>query len=252
MNEKLEALLSLRQSVDALQSLPTQLNDLLLLKPIVEGLTTTVKDVQASITDFSGKYDALLKIAASNTQAVKTLQVEVSSLQATVQSQAAEILQIRAEENDSEQYSRLPNMELHGWAVSPGENLVSCMSELASKLSLADSFQPSDILEIHRLPAKRDGIPPVIVRFSSVRAKETWMAARGTLRSLSQTRVLPRLYFNDNLTRANKELFWQARQNGKAKGYKFVWVKRGKIFAKKSEDADLIRINRLTDIDKIV
>ncbi|CAN7977171.1 unnamed protein product [Ixodes persulcatus] len=252
MNKKLEALLSLKESVDALQTIPTRLNELLLLKPIVEGLTTTVSDVQASIADFSGKYDILLKAATSNTQAVKTLQDEVSSLQATVQSQAAEILQVRAAQNDSEQYSRLPNLELHGLAVSPGENLISCISELASKLSLADSFQPSDILEIHRLPAKRDGIPPVLVRFYSVRAKETWMAERGTLRSLCQTEGLPRLYFNENLTRSNKELFWQARQKARAKGYKFIWVKRGKIFAKKSEGADLIRITRLTDIDKIV
>ncbi|KAG0419837.1 hypothetical protein HPB47_003850, partial [Ixodes persulcatus] len=100
MNKKLEALLSLKESVDALQTIPTRLNELLLLKPIVEGLTTTVRDVQASIADFSGKYDILLKAATSNTQAVKTLQDEVSSLQATVQSQAAEILQVRAAQND--------------------------------------------------------------------------------------------------------------------------------------------------------
>lgn len=78
------------------------------------------------------------------------------------------------------------------------------------------------------------------------------MAKRGTLRLLSQKGCLPKLYFSDNLTRTNKELFWQARQKGKAQGYKFVWVKRAKIFAKKSENSELVRINQLADIDKIV
>ncbi|CAN7984886.1 unnamed protein product [Ixodes hexagonus] len=234
VNVKLEALLSLKVSVDALQTLPAKLDELLLLKPIVEELKSTVQDVQTSVDFFSAEYDSLLKLATSNELAVKTLQDEISGLQATVRSQATKILQMRAEKNDSEQYSRLPNLEMHGLPLSPDENLISYMADLANKLSIGSSFHPSDIQEIHRLPAKRDGIQPVLVRFSSVIVKETWMAKRGTLRSLSQKGSLPKLYFNDNLTRANKELFWQARQKGKAQGYKFVWVKRAKIFAKKA------------------
>lgn len=252
MNAKLEALLSLKQSVDSLEVLPAKLDELLALGPIVECLQTTVKDVQTSIADFSAKYNSLLTLATSNNQTVKALQAEVSDLQAKVQSQATEILKIRTEQNDSEQYSRLANMELHGLPTSPGENLVASIAELASKLSIAKTFQCSDIQEVHRLPGRRDGIAPVLIRFSSVSLKEAWMAERGALRLLSQTGGIPRLYFNDNLTRANKELFWLARQKGKAQGYKFVWVKRGKIFAKKSEGSDLIRVNQITDIDSIV
>lgn len=252
VNVKLEALLSLKVSVDSLQTLPAKLDELLLLKPTVEELKSTVKDLQASVDFFSAQYDSLLKLATSNELAVKTLQHEISGLQATVRSQATEISRIQAEQNDSEQYSRLPNLELHGLPYSSDENLITYIAELASKLSIDNSFHPSDIHEIHRLPAKRDGIPPVLVRFSSVKMKETWMAKRGTLRLLSQKGCLPKLYFNDNLTRTNKELFWQARQKGKVQGYKFVWVKRAKIFAKKSENSELVRINQLADIDKIV
>lgn len=252
MNAKLEALLSLKQSVDSLEVLPAKLDELLALGPIVQCLQTTVKDVETSISDFSAKYNSLLTLATSNNQTVKALEAEVSDLQAKVQSQATEILKIRTEQNESEQYSRLANMELHGLPISPGENLVASIAELASKLSIAKTFQCSDIQEVHRLPGRRDGIPPVLIRFSSVSLKEAWMAERGALRLLSQTGGIPRLYFNDNLTRANKELFWLARQKGKAQGYKFVWVKRGKIFAKKSEGSDLIRVNQITDIDSIV
>ncbi|CAN7989487.1 unnamed protein product, partial [Ixodes hexagonus] len=252
VNVKLEALLFLKVSVDALQALPAKLDELLLLKPIVEELKSTVQDVQASVNFFSAQYDSLLKLATSTELAVKTLQDEISDLQATVRSQATKILQVRVKQNDGEQYSRLPNLELQGLPLSPDENLISCMADLASKLSIDSSFHPSDIQESHRFPAKREGILPFLVQFSSVRVKETWMAKPGMLRSLSQKGCLPKLYFNDNLTRANKGLFWQARQKGKAQCYKFVWVKRAKIFAKKSEDSELVRINQLADIDKLV
>ncbi|KAG0443419.1 hypothetical protein HPB47_014943, partial [Ixodes persulcatus] len=82
MNAKLEALLSLKQSVDSLEVLPAKLDELLALGPIVQCLQTTVKDVETSISDFSAKYNSLLTLATSNNQTVKALEAEVSDLQA--------------------------------------------------------------------------------------------------------------------------------------------------------------------------
>ncbi|KAM7284579.1 serine/arginine repetitive matrix protein 1, partial [Ixodes scapularis] len=112
-------------SVDSLGVLSAKLDELLALGPTVECLQTTVKDVETSIGDFSAKYNSPLTLATANNQTVKALQAEVSDLQAKVSpdSQATEILKIRTEQNDSEQYSRLANMELHGLPTSPGENL---------------------------------------------------------------------------------------------------------------------------------
>ncbi|CAN7942880.1 unnamed protein product [Ixodes pacificus] len=248
VNVKLEALLSLKVSVDSLLTLPAKLDELLQLKSTVEELKSTVKDLQTSVDFFSAQYDSLLKLATSNELAVKTLQHKISGLQATVRSQATEISRIQAEQNDSEQYSRLPNLELHGLPYSSDENLSTYIAELVSKLSIDHSFHPSDIQEIHRLSAKRDGIPPVLVRFSSVKMKETWMAKRGTLRLLSQKESHLKLFFNDNLTSANKELFWLARTGAKEKGYRFVWTKNSKIFARKAEGAPAIRINTKNDL----
>lgn len=128
----------------------------------------------------------------------------------------------------------------------PNENLTERMSELAGKLGLAD-FHPADILAIHRLPSKKDSSPIVLVRFASVRIRDKWMSTRGSLKPLFESRKIPKLFFNENLTHANRQLFWLARERGKAKNYKFVWVKSCKIYAKKLESSSLVKITRSSD-----
>lgn len=251
MNEKLEGLLSLKGSVDSLMTLSAKLNELLALKPIVESLRETVNGLQHSMDFFSADYDRLLKLATTNEQNGKALQTELSHLKSTVEAQASEIQEMRVALNDNEQHSRLPNLEVHGLPVSPHEDLMSFAETLSKKLKISN-FQKSDILALHRLPAKYAKNPPILIKFASVHMKESWMAARGTLRSLGQDSSLPRLYLNDNLTHANKELFWRARQKGKEQGYKFVWVTRAKIYAKKAVGSPPVRINSSLDLEKIL
>lgn len=251
MNEKLEGLLSLKCSVDSLMTLSAKLNELLALKPIVESLRETVNGLQHSMDFFSADYDRLLKLATTNEQNGKALQTELSHLKSTVEAQASEIQEMRVALNDNEQHSRLPNLEVHGLPVSPDEDLMSFAETLSKELNISN-FQKSDILALHRLPTKYAKNPPILIRFASVHMKESWMAARGTLRSLGQDSSLPRLYLNDNLTHANKELFWRARQKGKEQGYKFVWVTRAKIYAKKAVGSPPVRINSSLDLEKIL
>jgi hypothetical protein len=54
----------------------------------------------------------------------------------------------------------------------------------------------------------------------------------------------------EQLTPRNKKLLFIARQAGQNKGYKFVWVRGGKIFARKDQGEVLIRIQSEDDIRK--
>lgn len=251
VNEKLDILLSLKENVDSLLQLPAKVDHLLALKPVVDRLSDTVSTVQASIEFFSEKYDSVLSLVVTNGKAVKALEVEVGSLRETVSVQSSLIERLQTEVNDIEQYSRLPNLEVRGLSYTTGEDLRMVVSDLATKLHLTN-HKPSDVLSVHRLPTKQDKTPDIIVRFASVNIKETWMAARGKLRSLYRDGVLPLLFLNDNLTRTNRELFWLARAKGKEKKFKFVWVKSGRIFARKDEGSRLVRISCASDLEKLV
>ena len=85
-----------------------------------------------------------------------------------------------------------------------------------------------------------------------MQTRERWLSSRRLLGPLAREKVLPRLFFNENLTRANKELFWRARSKGNEKQYKYVWVKNAKIYAKKTESTPVLRINCVSDLGLIV
>ncbi|CAN7946868.1 unnamed protein product [Ixodes hexagonus] len=158
---------------------------------------------------------------------------------------------MRDEINNGEQYSRLHNLEIHGLPMLPDENLTQRISDLATKLELAN-FDAKDILAVHRLPAKPGFIPIVLIKFSTKQVKDCWLSARGKLRQLIQAGTVPKLFFNDNLTKQNRELFWMVSERAEEKQYKFTWVKNGKIFAKKNEGSSLLRIYRVADLNTIV
>lgn len=251
LEARLECLTLLKANVDTLLELPTQMNQLLTLKPVVESLKSAVTEVQESIAFLSAKYDSVLSTATNNAAAINELRSETTSLKTVVTEQSQIIEHLQEELNDSEQYSRLSNIEIHGLPQSPTENLVSVVSELACKLGLGD-FRPNDIVAVHRLPSRRDGPPVVLVRLASVSLREQWLATRGKLRTLAADSSLPKLYLNENLTRRNRELFWMVRERARVKQYKFTWVKTGKLFAKKSESSPVVRIYRMVDLEKIV
>ncbi|CAN8000460.1 unnamed protein product, partial [Ixodes hexagonus] len=201
-------------SVDTLLLLPSKVDQLLAIKPAVDELRRTVDNLQSTVDSFSMKYDSVLALAKDNEESVKVLQKEFSTLSIAVEEQSQEISRLRGELNDSQQYSRRCNMELHGLPLVPGEDLIKILQDLSLKLSLP-SFQSSDVLAIHRLPTKRDSAPTVLIRFASMTIKDVWMAARSRLHKLGQSDNQPRLFFNENLTQANRELFWMARSKGK-------------------------------------
>lgn len=251
LHEKIDSLMTVKKSVDSLCNLPAKVDELMALKPAFDFLQSTVGEVQKSIEFLSNQYDSVLSRVAASELALRETQAETASLRATVSEQSLTINQLRDEVNEAEQYSRLSNLEISGLPVLPGENLAVRVCDLADRIGLS-GFQAIDIQAVHRLPSRKDKTPVVLIRFRSVSIKDRWMSARSNVRSLAEAESGSRIYFNENLTRANRELFWLARNQGKEKKYKFVWVKNGKIFARKLENAPLVRINHANDLEKLV
>ncbi|XP_040062936.1 uncharacterized protein LOC115330505 [Ixodes scapularis] len=232
VNEKLDSLLSLKASVNLLLELPAKKNELLLLKPTIDLMKVTVEEVQTSISFLGTKYDSLLATVSAHATDMNELRTEVASLKDTVCEQAHTIQSLQTELNDADQRGRQHSMEIHGMTVKPDEALPSILAGLADKLGIP-GHQTADVVSVFRLPGKRAIKPPILVKFTSAATKDKWMQARCKLRQLSHDNPPERLYFNGSLTQTNRELFWQARALGKKRGYKFVWVKNARIFARK-------------------
>ncbi|KAG0425563.1 hypothetical protein HPB47_027277 [Ixodes persulcatus] len=163
VHQKLDLLLSLKETVESLKELHPKVDSLLSLRQTVDTMRDTIATMQESLTFFSSEYDILVKATASQDKAIKELQSETITLRSTVLEQAREIQKLKADQNDTDQASRLCNMEIHGIPFSPRENLVDLMTGLAGKLNI-ESFQLADVVAAHRLPAKPGTVPPLLIR----------------------------------------------------------------------------------------
>lgn len=68
LEARLECLTLFKANVDTLLELPTKMNQLLTLKPVVESLKSALTEVQESIAFLSAKCDSLLSTATNNAQ----------------------------------------------------------------------------------------------------------------------------------------------------------------------------------------
>lgn len=136
------------------------------------------------------------------------MQAESSSLRATAAEQSGVIQRLQCGIKDSEQYSCRVNLDARGLAVMHTENLNESLKGLALKLNLLTP-QLGEILAVHRLPLRENVVPAVLMRFSFSGLGDKWLNAHSRLRALREVGSETKVFFNENLTRANKELFWR-------------------------------------------
>ncbi|XP_045502181.1 uncharacterized protein LOC123699300 [Colias croceus] len=59
------------------------------------------------------------------------------------------------------------------------------------------------------------------------------------------------IYFNERLTQENRNLFRAARQQTKACGYKYCWIKNGVVYIRKQEGNPAIAIKKQEDLHQL-
>lgn len=250
VNNKLDMLLSIKTSVDRLLPLPAKVDELLSLKPALEELKGQVGDLQASVEFCSGQYDTLLDMVKGNEERTGNLESELANVKGIVGEQSHTITQLQSDLSDMQTFVNKSTLEIYGVPYGQNEDLCLLLINIATKLELPVP-QQSDFNELSRLPSKRGTAAPILVTFASCDVRERWMSYRSRLRKLPKSDALSSVFFNEHLTRVCRELFWKARVRGKDMGFKFVWVKSGKIYAKKAEGMDIVRVTNVQDLEKI-
>ena len=109
-----------------------------------------------------------------------------------------------------------------------------------SKLSV--SIKDDQIVAIHKLKKRRDGITPIIIKFTSNAAKFQIMKSRRKLKG-------QKIFINDHLTQRNTALERKARQLKKEKRIDSSWTWNGRIFIKETETSMKREIKHQKDLD---
>lgn len=205
----------------------------------------TVMHIEKSVKLMSDSYDEVLKKMKEHDSDIKELKKKVNELEQ--ERKTDETAQIKTELNKLEQYGRMNNLEVHGLAETPNENLLDKLNTIADKIQ-APRLTKDNVEAVHRVPNKAKKVPMVIVRFVNRNDRNMWLQNKQKLRREASA---DNVYLQENMTASNRKLFYDVRMKAKYLGYKFVWHKEGISYVRKQEGEATIRIENEDDLAKI-
>lgn len=200
---------------------------------------------------YAEKYDDMIKKQNEMLDVIKNQQNKIDSL--SNKCKHLEVLNSALEQrvHTLEQTDRSKNIEISGLNMKNSEKLPCLMEKIAGALG-------APLVDVEKawragrpIPGRRP--PNLIVRLRSESARDLWLGKKNLLRSSKQ--IYPEdaddnsVYLNEDLTKYNRELLWNAKQKMK-NTFKFIWVKGGKVLCKREENARTKHIMTLADIDK--
>lgn len=205
--------------------------------------------INTSIEFLEQKYEDVRQELSLRSEAVIDLERENKSLRASVSDLQSRLSQLELQ-------SRACNVEVQCVPEFKNENLVAMIDQVASVIKC--DINSKDVITCTRvMKLNKDSPRPrsVLVKFSSPRARDTFLAASIEFNKKAKTNSdklntshlgiggdMKPVYICEHLTPAVKALHAEARLCSKKLGYRFVWVKNGRIFMRKSDKSDYIYI----------
>lgn len=226
------------------------------LQSSVDDLHSKQQSSSAQITTISDQIDS----HCERLHKLEQSQGPIVNIAKKMQDMSDTIKNLQHQLASKDQRDRSKNLEITNVPVTKGENLHSILMTLAIKIGIDLDLQNID--DVHRvrkfvLDNKNTEQPPnIIVHFSQRRRKDEFLAACKTRRELTTLDLgcngpAKPIFVNEHLTPQNKLLFKKVRATASDHGYKFIWVKDGKLFTRKSESSKIIYIACEDDLKKI-
>lgn len=152
-----------------------------------------------------------------------------------------------------EQYSRRSNVEIRWLVETEGENVADVVRKIGD--AVVEAVICDEIEACHRVPTREAGESTVVGQFKSRQKRDALleMAQKKPVKN-SQVRIQSeeQIYLNDHLCPTLKRLLSLVLARKREFKWRFVWTRNGKIFARKMESANLVRIESENDLRKIV
>lgn len=206
-----------------------------------EALNDKLEENTAVLKSQSEKIDKYCNLIEQLTTENKQLKQKIKTLEERLE--------------DSEQYTRSNSIEIQGIPLEPNEDVLSIVKNVGKAMDL--EICETMIDACHRLGKKQNGNNPpgIIVKFVRRLDKEEFLRKRRVKRNLS-TRHMGRtddrpVYVNESLTPARRRLLAMARAVQREKNYKFLWVRNGRIFMRREENASVTIVTTQEDLSKL-
>ncbi|CAH2107891.1 unnamed protein product [Euphydryas editha] len=162
-----------------------------------------------------------------------------------------------------EQQSRACNVEIHCVPEHKNENIMNTVQQLSKVIK--HPIDDEKILFCAKI-AKMNKTSPrprsILVKFNSPRLRDEFLAATSRFNrnnadklnsshlGIASSKKEP-IYVSEHLAPDTKMLLAAARRKSKEVNYKFVWVRDGKIYMRKSENSKYIQIRNHDTINNL-
>lgn len=213
-------------------------------------LKNTLEELQKSVKFISNDYDDIKVEMSKTNESLIQLKKENDLLKTSVSDLSTRV-------NLLEQYSRQDNLEISGVPENQAENLTSMVLQLGKTVSC--KIETTDILtatRVKKLSAQNNQPRSVIVKVRTTRIRDEILASVTKFNRTHATEKLNSshlgygglkqpVFVSEHLSPLNKAIHAETRKIARAKGYKYVWVRDGKILLRKDDGSRAIHVKSL-------
>ncbi|KOB57427.1 Zinc finger DNA binding protein [Operophtera brumata] len=175
------------------------------------------------------------------------------------------VAQLKIELNERDQEALQSDLEIGHLPEEKGESVLHAVTVLAAKLGV--TLEARDVVYAERVGVTQGAGAEgevrrerrVVVRLARRHLRDQLLQAARVRRTLTASDAGcataavagPRIFLNERLTRANRQLFHRVREECRKLQWRFSWTKRGRIYARQADgkqaypirsEADLLRV----------
>ncbi|XP_026744662.1 putative leucine-rich repeat-containing protein DDB_G0290503 [Trichoplusia ni] len=224
--------------------------ELLPIKEEIEG-------IRESMFFMNAKFEDLKKGHESSKETVKKLEQENQELKTTV-------VELNERLNNLEQQSRSNNLEVQCVPENKNENVYSIIAQLARVVNC--DISEKDVVHCTRIAKTNSSSTrprSIIVQLSTIRKRDELLAAtikynktnpqdKLNCSHLGYAGPITPVYVAEHLSPTNRALHAATRIKAKEKNYKYIWVRNGRIFVRKTDGEEVLQIKTKNGLSKII
>lgn len=226
-----------------------------LRKEVSSIVTQEMRSVTTSVQYCSEKVDEFSESMEAITSKLKDMEKKLTHLDNENRGCLLKIEALEQRNVELEQQLLVDHVEISGIPDSNDLDLPKLVESVVLKLDASKE----DILSVKRLPARRTGPAPVLVRVRQESTRQHLIAS-ARVKTITSLDLMPNLigppaaekiYVREALSTYLKNLLWQAKLDLKGV-FKFIWVREGKVLVRKSENEKVYKLRSKRDIQMIL
>ncbi|KAL4719885.1 hypothetical protein ACJJTC_004100 [Scirpophaga incertulas] len=217
-----------------------------------------IRDFQESMNFFNKEFHDFKKEYTAQKALVESIKKENEQLKLSNAEMHTKLTML-------DQQMRAANLEIHCVPENKHENLTSIVHQLGKAINCLPGV--SDIQHCSRvakIDPKNTRPRNILVKFSNQKRRDDFIKSviefnkkkksedRLNTSHLGMAGDKTAIFVSEHLSLENKQLHASARIRAKELGYKYVWVRNGKIFIRKSEETSHICVRNLDTLKKML